>query len=1017
MPTILAPQRFLHVPFNYVNARVIRGWMIGLFLGLVALTGVHPMPLVAQAPEHTPGAWQKLEVGNFLFLYPKALEAWTEAVAEQMLAVESAVSELVGYRPSERIQIIVDDPLRISNGMAAPGPVIYLWPTPPGPRSMIGESRGWGELLAVHEYAHVAHLARPSRDPFRQALLSRAPLPLGPLFLGTPRWVAEGYATWIEGSVTGHGRPAGVWRPALFRTWALEGRLPAYRDLNGSDAFLSGAHAYLVGSAFIDWLIQREGRGPSVFQDVWARMSARENRGFDQAFEGIFGAPAEELYGLFVVDVMAQALEARGQLGAAGGLAEGTLFQRSTRALGDPAVSPDGAHLAFERREDTGVWNVVLVSTTPDTLSTEAQERRARIQERDPEDVPAVERLPRTQEAVATLAPHVGAAFRSPRWMATGDALLVIRDVLAPNRQVRPELFLWHWEEGSVRQVTVGQEIQEADPAPDGTWAAGIQCRAGRCDVVRVDLENGAVRTLAEGTLDAPFSSPRVSPDGTFIIASQPVDGVWSLIRISATGGPGERIGPADGAHRFDAAFIEQGAHAIVVSSRGGLLNLERISLEDPTEAPIFLTRTLGSVVAPAPAPDGSLYFLSYHSRGIDLRKMEATATAEAEGLQVPTIPSTLFPVASSGVTAMPDLERNPIPAPRPYGLGTLNLGYLPMVSWGAEGWSVGGLLQQMDPIGRLTVHLRGAGGAEGLWQGGSLAGRLRLGDVSIQLEGFRAEPRGARIPGGNTMIPEGATGEMLAAESPDPGAPPGGWGIPGPARALHARTTGFLLAGGWDQRRDAESRRMGGGFSVESHATGPRRQGWVEGSLSRAISLSTDQPSFLVPSVMAELQMGSTDGARWSRQRLETALIYQGAGPRVTLRSGLGRVSGEGSEVEVFSLGGSPSLILDERVLSGTLPLPYLDRAQVQGQRYRMLDAAVGTQAMGELFVTRYRISGAQGTTRAIGLRSSERVPLLPMLRIPDGALEGGSAYVLTNRATGENGHFRSWISIRFKP
>ena len=1002
MTVSLSPRRSAPVPSGLRRRNRSRLFVSVLAGWLTFFVTPGTPSLGAQAPEHTPGAWQKLEVGNFLFLYPRELETWTRSVAEQMLAVETAVSGLVGHRPTERIQILVDDPLRISNGMAAPGPVIYLWPTPPGPRSMIGESRGWAELLAVHEYAHVAHLARPSRHPVRQWFLSRAPLPLGPLWMGTPRWVSEGYATWIEGSVTGHGRPAGVWRPALFRTWALEGRLPPYRDLNGSDAFLAGAHAYLVGSAFIDWLIAREGRGPKAFQDVWARMSARESRGFDAAFEGVFGAPAEELYGRFVVDVMAQALEARSRIEAAGGLEEGILFQRSTHPMGNPAVSPDGAHLAYTRRGANARSEVVVVASTPDTLSIKTRERQAQIQERDPEDVPAVSRIPRTQEAVATLAPRLGESFRNPRWMANGESILVIRDVPAPNRQVRPELFLWHWEEGTVRQVTSGGEIQEADPAPDGTWAAGIHCHAGRCDVVHVDLASGMVHLLAEGTLDAPFSSPRVSPDGTFVLAAQPMEGRWRLMRIPADGGTPHPVGPSDEAHRFDATFLGQGtSDAIVVSTRGGLLNLERISLDQPDEPPVLLTRTLGSVVAPAPAPDGSIYFLSYHSRGIDLRKLETPALEV--GIEVPEIPVTLFPVASSGVTAMPALSRNPIPDPHPYGLGTVNLSYLPLVSWGAEGWSAGGLLQQMDPIGRMTLQLRGVRGAEGLWQGGVLAGRLRLGETSLQMEAFRAEPQGWAGWHGGAPMPEMLEGPPMEEIS---------------LNGRQTRTTGILLAGAWDQLRDAESRRLGAGASLQDQAAGSggRLQGWVDGSIARAIPLATDRPTFLVPSVSGKLQVGSTGGDGWSRQQIETALALHGAGRQITLRSAFGSVSGAGASAESFILGGSPSLLLDEKILSRTLPLPYLNPGTFFGPRYRMLDAAVGSVA-GEFFLTRYRMSGMEGTIRAVGLRTSERVPPLPMLRIPEVALEGGSAYLLENRATGEGGYFRSWISLRFRP
>ena len=62
-------------------------------------------------------------------------------------------------------------------------------------------------------------------------------LPLNPITLAAPRWVIEGYATVVEGRLTGSGRPASSIRAAILRKWAVSGRLPSYSQLDSDRRF------------------------------------------------------------------------------------------------------------------------------------------------------------------------------------------------------------------------------------------------------------------------------------------------------------------------------------------------------------------------------------------------------------------------------------------------------------------------------------------------------------------------------------------------------------------------------------------------------------------------------------------------------------------------------------------------------------------------------------------------------------------------------------------------------------
>ena len=166
------------------------------------LVATSTAPAAAQAPGFTTGDWKRVETEHFLFVYPDPLEEWALAMARRMEAVHEAVASLVGYAPEDRVTVVIDDPINISNGSMSPGPLLFMFPTPPGPRSMIGENRGWGEILAVHEFAHAAHLTRPSRNPRDRLLYDLLPIPVVPIMNRTPRWATEGYAM-KQGSTDG----------------------------------------------------------------------------------------------------------------------------------------------------------------------------------------------------------------------------------------------------------------------------------------------------------------------------------------------------------------------------------------------------------------------------------------------------------------------------------------------------------------------------------------------------------------------------------------------------------------------------------------------------------------------------------------------------------------------------------------------------------------------------------------------------------------------------------------------
>src|ERR1043165_1069088 len=136
--------------------------------------------------------WRTIEAGRFAVHFPAELEPWGRIVAGKAPGIDSAVTRIVGFAPRQRIDIVIDDPFRIANGSAWPlldAPRIVMWATPPSPREHIGTFVSWADMLTTHEYTHLAHLLRPSRNGFQSLLWKVAPMELGPLSRKAPRWV------------------------------------------------------------------------------------------------------------------------------------------------------------------------------------------------------------------------------------------------------------------------------------------------------------------------------------------------------------------------------------------------------------------------------------------------------------------------------------------------------------------------------------------------------------------------------------------------------------------------------------------------------------------------------------------------------------------------------------------------------------------------------------------------------------------------------------------------------------
>jgi hypothetical protein len=350
-------------------------------LRLIALFAV-AFAAHAQGPS---AEWRTLTTNHFRVHYPASYELWASRAASRMESMRSAIVTEVGFDAPQVIDVVIGNPVAQANGSAWPvldAPRIIFYTEPPGPEEQIGAYSDWIDLLAVHEITHIIHMLRPSRNPFERTI-ERFVVPFNRITLGAPRWVLEGYATVVEGRLTGAGRPPSAMRALVLRKWAASGRMPSYAQLNSDNRFFGMSMAYLAGSAYLEWLEHRNGEGS--LRRLWARMTARQRRPFSAAFAGVFGDSPERLYGQFVAELTASAMA----VNRSTELREGELWQVTPRGSGDPAVSPDGSEIAVVMRPRNEPARIVVWSTeSPAEERKKFGDRIAKMIERDPDDYP-----------------------------------------------------------------------------------------------------------------------------------------------------------------------------------------------------------------------------------------------------------------------------------------------------------------------------------------------------------------------------------------------------------------------------------------------------------------------------------------------------------------------------------------------------------------------------------------------------------------------------------------------------
>ncbi|HVD91453.1 MAG TPA: hypothetical protein VNC21_04185 [Vicinamibacterales bacterium] len=547
-----------------------------------------------------------------------------EALARRLAVIVERVREKfqpVFGVPRGRVQVILVDQTDLSNGWATPIPydAIEITAVPPAAESLIGNTTDWLELVFTHEYTHILHLDR-SRG-FMQGvrrIFGRVPVAFPNTFL--PVWQVEGIATFEESRMTGEGRiPAGDFR-AIVDVAAANGRFaPIDRASGGLIDWPNGNAPYAYGAYFHQFLADRY--GAERLSRLADATSGRVPLFGAGAFRKIFGRSESELWTEFrearvragvtrsATDAKASRVTHHGYVVTAPRVAEdGTIYYGVSNADGFPAlmrVDPGGA----PRRV---AWRALGDRTAVhgDWIVFDQVERVRSIA------------LYSDLYAVKT----TGAGVRQ----LTKDARTADPDLSPDGRRIvctvqatgRRALALLDFQPDAVSAPRILIDDPEADftgPrwSPDGRQIVGSRRRAHSYDLVLIDPESRAVRTLVSRS-DARLVTPSWTADGRTVLFSADMSigaAPEAAVRGTST--------------RGDAPF---NVFAVDVADASAS------SASDSPAARIRqVTDTVGGAQFPELSANGTLTYVGYTADGYDLFSVptnRAEWTAEGDSSQ-----------------------------------------------------------------------------------------------------------------------------------------------------------------------------------------------------------------------------------------------------------------------------------------------------------------------------------------------------------------------------------------------
>ncbi|MDO6719734.1 hypothetical protein Q4575_09995 [Psychrosphaera sp. 1_MG-2023] len=576
--------------------------------------------------------WKIFKTEHFRIHYTAEYEEWSIAAAHEMEASRTVLLQQQKRSLPEVVNVVVFDPLNDSNGFAIPysnKPFMALFATAPQSDSQISNSSSWPQLLSLHEYAHLLHLAQPSRNTWTNFVASI--YDIYDVTNGiTERWVAEGYATLLESKLTGRGRLYDVQVEMMLQQFAREGGWPTYNELSStSGRYRIGNMAYLVGGRFLAWI--EANYSEKKLDAVWTRMKGAKKRNFEKAFVGVFNQPAQLLYQRFVAEFTQKVMNLENK----DIMDKYSLWLDGDFELAEPTLSPNSELLAVVEKSKgpNAKVNLVVYETKENIKAKEKFEKAQKdLIEADPIDIADTPPVIFKRKKKFNLAQRNFNGIRHPRWMGD-DALLFVSSTTDSNNFKHQDLFKWKLSTGNVTQLTDGLNVRRFDvDIASGRVYAELN-KFGYSSLVQFNITNlsGTVQAneIETASLQYGYDFPRVNPTNNSQLAylEHNINQPWRIkIRNLTTQETSYVALPHEYQFLSFLNWSRDGKALYYVAGKGEALKMYRYEFED--QKLFALTQGHVPVAWPMELPNKlgtTILFSSYRSTGPNLYSFQTS--------------------------------------------------------------------------------------------------------------------------------------------------------------------------------------------------------------------------------------------------------------------------------------------------------------------------------------------------------------------------------------------------------
>lgn len=570
---------------------VLRVWLSVLVLVVFA-------PSVGAQTRDPRHVWYTYETSHFRVHYHQGLASHAQRIAAIGEGIYQRIGHLMGWHPRQVTEVVVTDNTDDANGSArvVPFNAIQVFVTAPEDLSVIGDYDDWLQNLFVHEYTHVAHVDNISGIP---ALINAIFGKVYPPNNVQPSWLLEGIAVYSETRHTTGGRLRSSLWDMMMRADALENNLATLDQIStGPNRWPHGHIAYLYGSYFVQYLVDRFGEG------VLARVATDYGGqlvpfGINRSFWRATGFTYEELYEDFLDSLRRRYRRQRAAIEARG-IVEGERITFQGEEVFYPRFLPDGHTVAYESNDGQSHAQIRTIDV-----------RRVGEPAGRPTDG-------------AWVGVFSGFAVDS-----TGTRMILSDTGFHRNIYFYRELYqrTVRWtDDGRLeavdnRPITDGMRAMYPDIAPDDDHVAFTVNRRGTSTLYEMSLtERRPVELLRVQNYEQVYT-PRYSPDGRYIVFSHWRRGGFRDIRLLDRATRQVRDLTHDRAQDLQPVFSPDGRYVVFSSDRTGVANL--YAIEVATGQLRQVTNVVYGAYMPAISPDGrTLVYVGYTARGFDLFRM-----------------------------------------------------------------------------------------------------------------------------------------------------------------------------------------------------------------------------------------------------------------------------------------------------------------------------------------------------------------------------------------------------------